>query len=260
MFAAIALGLVTASFATAAEPAMATKEGRLKLVLLDLDANGVDASLVKTITDTLSSSFARFSQLDVVTAADVRAMMNVDAAKQQAGECTGGDACMSEIASALGADLLVHGSVGKLGDLVVVNISLFDARKSTAVGRQKVQSADLAQLSTLLDDAAGKLAGAASAGGAKAASAAPSASSSGGGGVLLWTGVGVGALGVLAGAGGFLVAGSEFGTLQDPTTSRTQKDSALGLYPVTLTTGIVGAAAVAAGASLIGVGVIGGGP
>ena len=41
---------------------------------------------------------------------------------------------LAEVAQALGADVLVHGSVGRYGALYAVNLSLFDAKAGGAVG------------------------------------------------------------------------------------------------------------------------------
>ena len=227
-------------------PAVAHHE---RLVLLDLQANGVDANTVRTITDVVSTAFARHKELDVVAAADLRAMMNVEAAKQ-ASACSGTDSCMADVAQALGADLLVHGSVGKLGDLLVVNVSLFDARVNRAIGREKVESTDASELSALLESAVDKLC-------ALVAPAEPAVHFSA---PLVATGAVLVVAGVVGVAAGGYFAVASYGALEDPASARASKESAVSTYPIALGAALFGGALTVGGVvvALLAVGVGGG--
>lgn len=216
------------------------KNKRARLVLLDLQANGVDEATVKTLGDVIGTAFSRHRQFDVVSAGDLRAMMNVEAARQA---CDSGDSCMAEVAAALGADLVAHGSVGRLGELTVVNLSLFDAAKSSAVGREKVQSADVGALSMLLDGAVDRLAQ-----GRNATTVVPTSSGVSVG--LLVGGIAAAVVGVGAAGVGGVLASQSFATLEDPATNRAAKDDALGLYAPMLAVGITGAALAVAGVGM----------
>jgi TolB-like protein len=67
----------------------------------------------------------------VVTQSDVSALLGVEKTRQMLGCAESG--CMAEIGGALGADRVVHGSVGKVGGSLMVNLSALDARRGAPV-------------------------------------------------------------------------------------------------------------------------------
>ncbi len=126
----------------AAAPAGAVveqKKARSVLVLPLSTSAGVDAGTLGTITSTLAVSVQKHAGLSVLTGEDVKRMAQVEADKQLLGCDTASASCIAEIAGAMGADLALYGDVGKLGDVYVVNLNLFDAGQAKAVGRQGLQ-------------------------------------------------------------------------------------------------------------------------
>lgn len=125
------------------------KDGRLKILVMDLAAEGaVDPGTVQTLTGIISAELAGYLALDVMANADVRRMLELEGQKQSVG--CGDSSCLADIAGAMGARLVVFGSLGKLGDSLVVHLNLYDSDKATSVGRQFVEAKDVAELPKLL--------------------------------------------------------------------------------------------------------------
>ena len=122
---------------------------RLKVLVMDLAAEGpVDPGTVKTLTGIVSAELAAYTDLDVMADADVRRMLELEGEKQAVG--CGDTSCLADIAGAMGARLVVFGSVGKLGDTLVLHLNLYDSAKAQSVGRQFLEAKDVATLPRLL--------------------------------------------------------------------------------------------------------------
>ncbi len=123
-----------------------------KVLVMDLRANAVPTDQVQTLQSTLVTELSRVPGLEVLSGDDVRNLVQLEASKQVVG-CDVDGSCLAEIADALGANLVVFGDVGKLGALLVVNLSLFDASKTASVARTRLDVKDLAEVPTTLPDA-----------------------------------------------------------------------------------------------------------
>ncbi|HEY4221420.1 MAG TPA: DUF2380 domain-containing protein [Myxococcota bacterium] len=128
------LALLVAS----ADPAGAVVIQKPKVLVLDFKDDGVGEQAVRVIRDTLVAHLSQDARLDVISSEDMRRTLDVDAQKRQLGNCND-EGCQAEIAEALGAQLTIYGTAGKLGELVVVNVSLFDARAGKSVGRETIE-------------------------------------------------------------------------------------------------------------------------
>ena len=129
-------------------PATPTTE-RLRLLVLDFSAESdVPAGLVSSVGSLVSAELATYPELDVIANADMRRMVELEGARQQSG-CSDAS-CLAEIAGALGARLVVFGSVGKLGTATVVNLNLFDSVTAQSTGREFVQVKDPSELPRVL--------------------------------------------------------------------------------------------------------------
>lgn len=128
-------------------PAPAFSPGRARILVLDMKANDVDPSTVATVTSIVVAGLAEFRTLDVLSGEDVRRLADLEASRMSAG-CSDDASCLSEIAGALGAQLVVFGAVGKLGEATVVSLNLFDSQKAQALGRVTTQTKRADQLTT----------------------------------------------------------------------------------------------------------------
>jgi hypothetical protein len=86
----------------------------------------------------------------VLSDADVAALLGVEKRKQLLTGCSD-TGCLAEIGGALGADRVIHGSVGRMGASLLVNITSLDARKarSAASVSERLRAGDEAFLDAL---------------------------------------------------------------------------------------------------------------
>jgi hypothetical protein len=105
----------------------------LRVVVLPVTPlGGVAPETARLFGDALAAELRRRSGVSVVTPADVAAMLGVEKTKQVLG-CA--DArCAAAVGMELDADRIVHGSLGRLGDSLVVNLSAVDPRRGDTPG------------------------------------------------------------------------------------------------------------------------------
>lgn len=156
--AALALSVCTAGPAVAGPrdeaPAQDAVAERTRIVVLDLEKGQVDEGLSTTVNAITVSAFsAAGPDMEVLSASDIRRLMDFEATRESAG-CTDGGQCMAEIASAMGAELVVFGTLGQLGSSTVVTLDLFDAEAGRAIGRRTVQTRSVEDLPAALNKAA----------------------------------------------------------------------------------------------------------
>jgi hypothetical protein len=102
----------------------------VKVVLVPLAAlAGVEGRTTKVFDEALAGELRRHPRVSVITQSDVVALLGVEKERAMLGCSDAG--CMAQIGGALGADRVVHGSVGRVGSSLVVNLSSLEARKAT---------------------------------------------------------------------------------------------------------------------------------
>jgi len=100
-------------------------ERMLKFAVVRLiPRSGVESGLVDVYTDALVAELRRRPGITVLGDADMSALLGFERKKQLLG-CTD-ESCLTEIAGALGVDRLVSGSVGRVGNSLVVYLALLD--------------------------------------------------------------------------------------------------------------------------------------
>jgi TolB-like protein len=134
--------LVAAALASQSEPA----QERQKLLILDVRAVEIEKEQADTLTAFITARAARFESLDVVSAAELRDLADLQAEKLRAGCDDDAQACIAELAGALGAQYVLTSRAGKLEGVFVVTASLFDAKTGTAQGRASVEAWSLAEV------------------------------------------------------------------------------------------------------------------
>jgi hypothetical protein len=111
------------------------------VLVLDLQGVGVAAEDARLITGAVAALVGENPQLDVVTGADMRQLVDISAAKQKIGcDDTG---CLAELAGALDATFIISGDVGRLGTAWLVNLSLFDAAQAKSAARVSAEVENL---------------------------------------------------------------------------------------------------------------------
>jgi hypothetical protein len=145
------LATVTTS-PTPAAPAVtapAHKVASKRVVVLE-PAGGVLSDAERTaLTAIVTARVARLSKMEVMSSADLRQMLDLEADKQKQGCDSAG--CLAEIAEALDAQLVVGMNTGKLGSTLVLTLSVFDSRMARVLARETVQADSIEQLSRSLN-------------------------------------------------------------------------------------------------------------
>lgn len=106
------------------------KPVREKVAVMDVEVRGMEAAdgsnLSRAIGETASAAIG-FLGYPVVSRADVESLISYDQMKT-ALACDDKVSCLSEIGGALGSDLLVTGSLVRLGDGYTLTLTLFDMK------------------------------------------------------------------------------------------------------------------------------------
>lgn len=128
---ALAAALLTSALASTSHPARAQVPTG-KILVLDLLGGSMEPTLRQTLTGVLTSEVRNLAPAaEVVSSEDVRTLLGVEAQKQLLG-CDE-DSCLTEIAGSLGADRIVAGSVGQVGDAYALTLRLLDPGRAGLV-------------------------------------------------------------------------------------------------------------------------------
>lgn len=220
------------------------------MVVLDLEAIDVDAEKLRIVNAAVVDQLASYEQLEIVSQADIRQMVDFEAEKAAVGCDT--NSCLSEIAGAMGAAYVVFGQAGRLDDTIFVQLNLFDSAKARAIGREEVRSKKLSQVPDRVAPAIGRLVQPLTGVEPPPEPVFQDEQTASGGlaPVLLWGGVaalGVGVLG--AGVAGASILPFEE-TLAQTTTTTSQKDTARGVGLGLVAGALLGGVVAVTGAGL----------
>jgi hypothetical protein len=103
---------------------------KLKIALLRLAPLGdVDAKVAALLTEALAGELRKRPGLSVLAESDIAALLGMEKSKQMLGCSDAG--CIAEVGGALGADRVVHGSIGRVGSSLLVNLTSLDPKKAT---------------------------------------------------------------------------------------------------------------------------------
>ena len=129
--------LVGAATARADEGVAAAPEGvtrLLRIAVYDLDiSDDVPERTARVFLDSLAIELRKLRAVDVVTMEEIRTMIDVEAQRQ----LTGCDqqSCLAEIADALGADVILSGSIAKVGEERLLGLARIAQRDAAVTHR-----------------------------------------------------------------------------------------------------------------------------
>ena len=123
-----------------------------KLLFQDLDAKGVEEAEAAVITTSTCVALGKSARHDVLCGDDLRTMMRFGALSASFQGCDGED-CFKSVSKALNAQIIVSGSVSRLGQGFVLSLSAFDTKKMKSVGRTEVKAPSLEQLQLQIPEA-----------------------------------------------------------------------------------------------------------
>jgi hypothetical protein len=139
----LAFFAVSATPAPTPTPTTPPSSTKIPIVVLDMRAEGVDPALAGSTTGLVASELDDTGVLQVTTEEDVRRMMDLEQMKLMLA-CTDVPnpeaKCLMSFKDALGAKLLVTGTVGRAGDDVLVSLVLLDIENVVSLGRETAQT------------------------------------------------------------------------------------------------------------------------
>lgn len=141
--------------------------------MLDLKPRNADPETARLVTELVAVALGRRPGMNVLTSEDLRGVAELEAEKAAFGCETNAAECMAELAGALGAERVVFGSVGQLGDLFLVTLNFYDTVEARSLGRISVGVKDKAELPAEVDRAVEELLGEAASKAATGAASKP---------------------------------------------------------------------------------------
>jgi hypothetical protein len=135
-----------------------SKQDQSKTVLVaDLKAIGQPEEVARRVTAQIAETLSGAGPT-VATMADIQDRMTLEAARQMLG-CEDDSRCMADVSAAMRSDLLLSGSVGSIGNNLLLNLTLLDVRAARPVGRVSETVSSLDELPAVLPGALAALFG-----------------------------------------------------------------------------------------------------
>ena len=104
-----------------------------KLAVLPLRAKRVDKELVTALDERLLSMLGEQTTYEILSPSDIRGVLDLEKYREVL-SCEDAS-CLLDLSGALGADLLLTGTVSRLGDTLLVNMTQVHARTAEVRGR-----------------------------------------------------------------------------------------------------------------------------
>lgn len=223
--------------------AVPTANDEPRLLVLEPQSIVMTSSDVAGLQRVLIAELSRAQGVVVVGAHDVTQLAALGSQQQLAG-CTT-DACLAEIADAMGAELVVASELVPLGSRVVWQLALWDQHAATVLARSTIDAATVEGLANDLPGACRALLAPIAARGVVVVEEM--------GHPLFTTAVVIAATGAAVGLGAGAGVAASSVVFGDPTYSTELRRSAQSASPVLLATTIGGGAALLVGVVLLGV-------
>ena len=109
------------------------------IAILDFDNGRAAPEIAKVLADALAVDLGERTHCRIITAADIRTMVDFESMKQNMG-CSEGT-CLAELGGALGVERVVTGDIETLSKTsVVINARLADVKTASVIGRANITS------------------------------------------------------------------------------------------------------------------------
>jgi hypothetical protein len=132
--------------------------GVQRLLVMDLRAVGVEASVAAQATALCAQALHGAVGVTVLTMEDIRALVSAQAARTMMG-CQGEASCAAELASAANVDLILSGSIGRVGSTYSAALALLEVKTGTVRARDQMDAPSALQLARVLDQRVPRLLG-----------------------------------------------------------------------------------------------------
>ncbi len=148
---------LAAKTVSGATPELLAKE-RKKTFVVPLKGTGVDDSVVALLQNQLEARLGTVPNVDVVTTAEIQALLE-HAETQLSMGCESDTTCLAELGQSADADLLLAGNIGKVGDVLMLSLSLIEPKIGQTVGRATVTAHNVESLVEQIPTAIGRVFG-----------------------------------------------------------------------------------------------------
>lgn len=108
-------------------------ERATRIAVYDLEVQGIEASVGTVVTDSLLAEIRKLRGVSSIGMDEIRDMLSHEANKQLLG-CESNDACLAELAGALGVDNLITGRLSKAADSHVLMVRRIDQHRAQVAG------------------------------------------------------------------------------------------------------------------------------
>ena len=121
-----------------------------KLIILDLvPGEGVDPTVAISLSSTLTVELERRAVFEVVSSRDIAAALGLERQRQLLG-CGDGTSCVAELSGAFGAQLVLSGTLVRMGDAFALNLQTTDSKTMKSIGRSVRIAKQLSDLAPTL--------------------------------------------------------------------------------------------------------------
>jgi hypothetical protein len=114
-----------------------SEQGRTKLAVLDLGDKGIGGQVVSLLPAIITKQLSSYGLFDVLSRDDIKKMLSHEQDKMLMG-CDDAS-CLAEVGGALGAEALVAGDVGMVGNRILITLQRIDIRNVKVVKRVERQ-------------------------------------------------------------------------------------------------------------------------
>ncbi len=123
---------VAPATATTSTPATPTSRA-LRIAVLSFERNGIDEDVGSLLDESLLAELRKLARTSVVGMAEIRQMLDFEAARQSMG-CGAEGSCLAEIADSLGVDVLLTGSLTLVGTESIIVLRRIDQHTAAVAG------------------------------------------------------------------------------------------------------------------------------
>ncbi|MFO0727858.1 MAG: PEGA domain-containing protein [Myxococcota bacterium] len=129
------------------EPAPGIKEVDTtpKLAIMALSAQGVPEEYAASLTESIATEITRTGVFETISPRQVASILAYEKRKDALGACTTDD-CYLAVARVVKAGFLIGGSLGKVGDQLVLNLILIGGDSGQALSRTKRETTNATEL------------------------------------------------------------------------------------------------------------------
>ncbi len=118
--------------------------GGERLAVLELKPLGAAPDLAHTLTGVIAEEAGKIPGFAAISQEEIGAMLGLERQKQMLG--CGNESCLAEIGGALGARKVISGTLGKVGDSLVLQLELVDTARAKVLGRESKTVKDQSDL------------------------------------------------------------------------------------------------------------------